>query len=170
MTDTSDEVRGRSGLECALDTLLFGKPGKKVRGMSTKGMRYVVTDPAVNGYDVYTTIDVTMQDILENELRTDAPRRQRRVGHSNPHGGEDRIHPSHVEPRLDPGSPEPRYIEGPQPRRSAYEPGSVMKVMSMAVALEKGFAHPVSKPFSIGHTYNFLNRPIRDTPPPAPCR
>ncbi len=161
------EVRGRSGLECALDTLLFGVPGTQVRGMSTKGTRYVVTQPAVNGYDVYTTIDVTMQDILENELGQmllDANAEWGTAILMEVKTGYIRAM-SNLE--LDPDSPEPRYIEALNRAVLAYEPGSVMKVMSMAVALEKGFAHPVSKQLPIGHTYNFLNRPIRDTHSPG---
>ena len=49
-----------------------------------------------------------------------------------------------------------------------YEPGSVMKVMTMAVALEKGFAKPISREFPIGRSYAYLGRkPIRDTHSPG---
>ena len=43
-----------------------------------------------------------------------------------------------------------------------------MKVMTMAVALEKGFAKPISRQYPIGRSYAFLGkRPISDTHSPA---
>lgn len=167
MTDTDPEIHGRSGLERALDSKLFGKKGVMYRTMSTRGTKFVVDTPAVRGYDVYTTIDITMQDILENELG-------QMLINSNAEWGAAMIMEtatgdikaiSNLE--IDKKSVVPRYIEALNRCVLAYEPGSVMKVMTMAVALEKGFAKPISREYSIGHTYSFLNRPIRDTHSPA---
>ena len=47
-----------------------------------------------------------------------------------------------------------------------YEPGSVMKVMSMAVAMRYGYAN-LNRSYPIGHTYMYLRRAIRDTHSPA---
>ncbi|MDE6206498.1 MAG: PASTA domain-containing protein [Muribaculaceae bacterium] len=161
------EVHGRSGLECALDTLLYGIPGVQVRGLSTRGTKYVVDTPAVNGYDVYTTIDITIQDILESELGQmllDAKAEWGAAMIMETATGDIKAM-SNLE--LDKKSATPKYIEALNRCVLAYEPGSVMKVMSMAVALEKGYAKPVSREYPIGHTYNFLNRPIRDTHSPG---
>lgn len=66
-----DEERDslRTGLEEMFDTYLRGKPG---RGHMEKVMnRYVpITDSmAIDGYDVVTTLDVAIQDLVEKTLR-----------------------------------------------------------------------------------------------------
>lgn len=166
--DTDPEVHGRSGLERALDTLLYGVPGLQRKKLFTRGARYAVDIPAVNGYDVTTTIDITMQDILESELGE-------MLLNANADWGTAMIMEvatgdikamSNLE--RDTLSRKPRYIEALNRAVQAYEPGSVMKVMTMAVALEKGFAKPVSKHYSIGHSFAYLGRrPISDTHSPA---
>lgn len=59
---------GKSGLELSLDSLLYGTNGLARKVQLTN--RYVnwSEKPAVPGYDVHTTIDVNIQDILECEL------------------------------------------------------------------------------------------------------
>ena len=168
MTAEDPEIHGRSGLECALDTLLYGTPGLKVKTLSTRGSKYAVVEPAIDGYDVYTTIDITMQDILENELGQMLLDAQAEWGSAMimevATGDIKAI--SNLE--LDKKSATPRYIEALNRTVMRYEPGSVMKVMTMAVALEKGWALPVSREYSIGRSYRYLgNRPINDTHSPA---
>ncbi len=167
MTKECSEVHGRSGLEYALDTLLYGHAGVKVRGLSTRGTKYIEDTAAVKGFDVYTTIDITMQDILESELNTMLHNSQAEWGAAmlmEVKTGDIKAI-SNLE--LDPSSREPRYIEALNRCVQPYEPGSVMKVMTMAVALEKGFANP-NQVYSIGHSYSYLNnRPIRDTHSPG---
>jgi len=167
-TAEDPRVIGRSGLECALDTLLYGVPGLKLKSLSNRGTKYVVAKPAVDGFDVYTTIDITMQDILENELGEMLLLSQAEWGSAmlmEVQTGDIKAI-SNLE--LDKKSAEPRYIEALNRIVLGYEPGSVMKVMSMAVALEKGFAHPVSRQYPIGRSYRYLgNRPINDTHSPG---
>lgn len=167
MTKECSEVHGRSGLEFALDTLLYGKTGVQVRGLSTRGMKYIEDTAAVKGFDVYTTIDITMQDILESELNQMLLNAKAEWGAAmlmEVKTGDIKAI-SNLE--LDPKSRTPRYIEALNRCVHPYEPGSVMKVMSMAVALEKGFAHP-NQVYPIGHSYAYLNnRPIRDTHSPG---
>ncbi len=167
MTEESSDVHGRSGLEYALDTLLYGKKGLNRKTLSTRGTRYVTDIPAIDGYDITTTIDITMQDILESELGE-----MLLLSHADwgtailmevATGDIKAI--SNLE--LDKKSARPRYIEALNRSVLGYEPGSVMKVMSMAVALEKGFAHP-NQMYSIGRSFRYLNdRPINDTHSPA---
>lgn len=161
------EVRGRSGLECALDTLLFGKPGKSLRRLSNRGTKRVAQIPAVNGFDVYTTIDITMQDILESELGNmllDAHAEWGAAMLMEVSTGDIKAI-SNLE--LDKDSPEPRYIEALNRCVQAYEPGSVMKVMTMAVGLEKGFAKPINRQFEVGRSAVICNRRLSDTHSPA---
>lgn len=66
--EKEDGWHGSSGLEKALDSLLFGKPGKGKKVQLSNGIRNWAEIPAENGYDIRTTIDVRIQDILETEL------------------------------------------------------------------------------------------------------
>ena len=59
----------RSGLELAYDSLLRGEPGKMHnKKVLSKYLSYVDKEP-VDGYDLVSTIDVSMQDICESALR-----------------------------------------------------------------------------------------------------
>lgn len=66
--EKTGEVRGYAGLEKALDTLLYGHPGRTRSVAMNSGIGEWVDVPAVRGYDVRTTIDIDIQDILEAEL------------------------------------------------------------------------------------------------------
>lgn len=168
VTKEDPELHGRSGLECALDSLLYGTPGVKKRAVTNRGTGYVETRAAHDGYDVTTTIDITMQDILESELGQmliDAKADWGSAILMEVATGDIKAM-SNLE--RDSTSATPRYIEALNRAVQRYEPGSVMKVMTMAVALEKGFAKPISREYPIGRSYAFLNRkPIRDTHSPA---
>ncbi len=59
----------RSGIELAYDSLLKGLPGYSHRRKVRNQMLNIIDKEPVNGYDIVTTIDVTMQDICENALR-----------------------------------------------------------------------------------------------------
>lgn len=166
-TAEDPEVHGRSGLECALDSLLYGQPGLKRKRLSNRGTKMVIDKPAVDGFDVYTTIDITMQDILENELGEMLLLSDAEWGAAMlmevATGDIKAI--SNLE--RDKKSATPRYIEALNRCVQAYEPGSVMKVMTMAVALEKGFAKPITREYPIGRTYTYLNRRLSDTHSPG---
>ncbi len=167
MTESDPAVHGISGLECALDTLLFGKCGTRRLALSNRGTKMVVDVPAVDGYDVYSTIDITMQDILEAELNDMLVKSQAQWGTAilmEVATGDIKAI-SNLE--LDKKSRHPVYIEALNRALQAYEPGSVMKVMTMAVGLEKGFAKPIGREYSIGHTITYLNRRLSDTHSPA---
>ena len=168
VTDTDPEVHGRSGLECALDTLLFGVPGVERRAVSNRGTKYVVDIPPQDGYDVLTTIDITMQDILEGELGQMLVNAKADWGSAilmEVQTGDIKAM-SNLE--RDSTSATPRYIEALNRSVQRYEPGSVMKVMTMAVALEKGFAKPITRTYPIGRSFAYLGkRPISDTHSPA---
>lgn len=167
MTAEDSRVIGRSGLECALDTLLYGVPGVKRRRIGTRGTYMAVDTPAIDGYDVTTTIDITVQDILESELGE-------MLIAANADWGTAMIMEvatgdikalSNLE--RDSTAATPRYIPALNRIVEGYEPGSVMKVMSMAVALRHGYAD-LDRVYPIGHSYSYIiNRPIRDTHSPG---
>ena len=58
----------RYGLELSMDSLLSGKSGVYHTMKMHKHRVKVVDIPAIDGYDVMTTIDVDIQDICENAL------------------------------------------------------------------------------------------------------
>ncbi|MDE6486249.1 MAG: PASTA domain-containing protein [Muribaculaceae bacterium] len=162
-----DTQHGISGLEQALDTLLYGTPGKAKRVMFTNRVAKWPIEQPRHGYTVTTTIDITIQDILESELGE-------MLVNSNADWGTAMIMEvatgdikaiSNLErDSLHPG----KYIEAMNRAVLAYEPGSVMKTISMIAALEDGYALPVDKQFAIGHSYAYRGgRPIHDTHSPA---
>jgi len=67
--DNKENKTARSGLELAYDSLLRGVPGIKHRRKIRSRYVDLIDVPPQNGYDLVSTIDVTMQDISENALR-----------------------------------------------------------------------------------------------------
>ena len=60
-----------AGLELQYDSLLRGVPGEKAKKMLRSKTNFVdiLLSPPVDGYDVMTTLNVTMQDICESALK-----------------------------------------------------------------------------------------------------
>lgn len=67
--DNKENKSARSGLELAYDSLLRGVPGIMHRRKIRNKYVGLIDVPPENGYDIVSTIDVTMQDISENALR-----------------------------------------------------------------------------------------------------
>lgn len=165
MTAENPRVLGRWGLECSLDPLLYGTPGLKRKALSTSGYYMAVEQPAIDGAHVTTTIDITIQDLLEHELAEmlrlstaewgAAMIMEVATGDIKAISNLERDSITHeIKPALN------RLVD-------YYEPGSVMKVMSMAVDLRKGYVN-VNQTYSIGRSYAYLGRkPIKDTHSPA---
>ncbi len=165
--EVDNQYRGRWGLECSLDTLLYGIPGLKRKALGTRGYYQEVVRPAIDGYDVTTTIDITAQDILEHEL-------SQMLLETHAEWGAAMI--------MEVATGDIKAISNLERGKGAdsttvtstlnrivnpYEPGSVMKVMTMAVALEHGFVD-LDSVYTIGSSYGYpANRPIRDTHSPA---
>lgn len=163
-----DEAQhGISGLEQALDTLLFGTPGRAKRVMFTNRVAKWPIEQPHHGYTVTTTIDITIQDILESELGEMLVKSNADWGTAiimEVATGDIKAISNLERDSLHPG----RYIEAMNRAVLAYEPGSVMKTISMIPALEDGYALPVDKQFAIGHSYAYKGgRPIHDTHSPA---
>ena len=165
------DVRGVSGLERALDSLLYGTPGKAKKVLFTDRVANWTIQPPKNGYTVTTTIDITMQDILEYELGSMLLTTGAEWGTAMIMDVEtgDIKAISNLERDTVPGSH--RYIEAMNRAVLAYEPGSVVKTISMIVALEDGFAFPLNKEFHIepkGAGFRYAGgRPINDTHSPS---
>lgn len=165
--DSNDiQVRGRSGLEFALDSLLFGQPGIAKKVLFTRGESYWTVKKPVNGTTLTTTIDVTLQDILENELG-------RMLVECNGEWGSAMIMEVATGDikaisNLDRDTVSGRgYIESMNHIVRRYEPGSVIKVISMLTALEDGYVD-LNQVYPIGHSYSYAGgKPIHDTHSPA---
>ncbi|MBO4945885.1 MAG: transpeptidase family protein [Muribaculaceae bacterium] len=156
------EVHGISGLERALDTLLYGVPGEAKRIPLTRGIVPWTDVPAQRGYDITTTIDIKMQDIVENELNNVLRDVNAEWGVAVlmevPTGDIKAI--SNLEAsKTRPGV----YIEGMNRAVLGFEPGSVIKTLSMLIAIEDGIATP-DEVIPIGAHYAYAGgRPISDS-------
>lgn len=134
-------IHGYSGLECDLDSLLYGKPGLAKKVTLTSGISNWVSKSPVRGYDILTTIDIDIQDTLEEELL-------KVCMESNAVWGTAIIMEvatgeikgiSNLE-LLDNGE----YGEAINRAVMGFEPGSVMKPISLMIAFEDGLVKSVN--------------------------
>ncbi|MDE5930165.1 MAG: PASTA domain-containing protein [Muribaculaceae bacterium] len=157
------EKHGISGLERALDSLLYGKPGKATKVMFTNRVAPWTLEPQQDGYTVRTTIDITMQDIVEHELEEILRETDAEWGTAilmEVATGDIKAI-SNLERDTVPGTG--RYIEAMNRAVQAYEPGSVLKAVSMTVALEDGLA-TLDQSYVTEHGgYQVSNFRVRDT-------
>ena len=135
-TKESEEIHGRSGIEMALDSLLYGKTGTTHKVHLTKDIADMAAVPAVPGCDVVTTIDINMQDILENELNNVLDSCDADWGLAvlmDVKTGDIKAI-SNLEQNPD----GPGYVEALNRAVMRFEPGSVIKTLSMMIAVEDG--------------------------------
>lgn len=155
------EIHGISGLEKALDSLLYGKPGLTKKIPLTKNFVDWADVPAVPGYNIHTTIDIKMQDILENELNKVLELCDAEWGTAvlmEVKTGDIKAI-SNLELSKKTGD----YIEGMNRAVLGYEPGSVIKTLSMLIALEDGHLPDTAKVIHTGSAYAFAGgKPITD--------
>ncbi len=164
----SSSIHGRSGLEMALDSLLYGKPGKAQSIQLTNGIVRAESVPAVKGYDITTTINVQLQDIVENELNDMCIESGADWGTCvlmEVATGEIKAI-SNLERNPTTGE----YVEGVNHAVLGYEPGSVVKTISMMVALEDGIVTDINAPIATGSDWMYAGRNISDRPHGAATR
>ncbi len=151
---------GKSGLEMALDSLLYGVPGVKRRIQLTNKIVDWESTPAVPGYDITTTINVQMQDIVENELY--------KMLHET-----DAVWGTCVLMEVQTGEIKAisnlewsdklqDYYEGRNNAVLGFEPGSVMKPISMMVALEDGIVDDINATIPTGSIMYYCGSEITD--------
>ncbi len=159
---SNGEKHGISGLEKALDELLYGKPGVAKKIPLTKDIVNWTDIPPVNGYDIRTTIDINMQDIVENELNQvleycDA---DWGVAVLMEVATGDIKAISNLERPVGGGD----FIEGMNRAVLGFEPGSVVKTLSMMIAVEDGLVRNMDSVLTIGHNFPYAGgRPITDS-------
>ena len=134
-----ETFHGNSGLEKALDSLLYGIPGKTVKKQIPSGMVDWVAEPPRRGLDVKTTIDVDIQDITEQALLQTIEETQPEFAVAivmEVETGD--IKAMSNLSRLPGGE----YVETVNNAVQGYEPGSVVKPLSMMIALDDGVIRP----------------------------
>ena len=166
MTETSNENHGVSGLEYALDSLLYGKPGLAKKVPLIRSIVNWTDVPPVDGKTLTTTIDVTMQDIAETELGKALKEYEAEWGTvilMEVATGDIKAISN-----LDRDA-NGNYTESMKHAIQGFEPGSVMKTISMVIALEDGFVKdPENEFYSIPGGFVFGGgAPIRDTHSPS---
>lgn len=137
-------VRGYAGLEMALDSLLYGRAGLARKVPMNSGMGKWVDRPAVNGYDVRTTIDIDIQDMLEAELLklcrdSTIPADWGTAIIMEVATGEIKAI-SNVEQDPETG----KWVEAMNRAVQPVEPGSVVKPISLMIAFEDGLVKRVT--------------------------
>lgn len=160
--DKSRERRGVNGLERALDSLLYGIPGETKKEQLTSNIVNWEKIPAKKGYDIVTTINIDLQDILEDELY-----KMCQEGHADWGTAilmEVKTGKIKAISNLEWSDKAQDYIEGRNNAVLGYEPGSVMKPISMLVALEDGIVNDINKTITTGFSYAYAGgRPITDS-------
>ncbi len=185
---TGVDDQGLAGIELKFDATLKGMPGKIMSEADVHGRpirfskeRYI---EAVDGYDIFLTIDETIQFFTEKALEQAALDYNLKRGAAaivmNPNTGEILAMASY--PDFDPNHPDakPDFVDNPEWEgfgsvedtnllwqtvfrnkavNDTYEPGSTFKAITAAAALEEGVVTPetsvVCKPYSLaGHTIN----------------
>ena len=160
--DTILERRGVSGLEYALDSMLYGQPGETHKEQTTKAIVNWEKTPAKKGYDVMTTININIQDILEDELYSMCLESNAEWGTAIlmevKTGKIKAISSLEWNPEIH------DFAEGRTHATLGYEPGSVMKVISMTMALEDGIVNDINEVINTGYSFAYAGaRPITDS-------
>lgn len=134
------QIHGYSGLEKDLDSLLYGQPGLAKKVALTSGISNWISTPPRRGYDIHTTIDIDLQDMLEEELHKVCAEVGAEWGTAilmEVKTGEIKAI-SNIE-LLENGT----YGEALNRAVLPYEPGSVMKPISLMIAFEDGLVKNV---------------------------
>ena len=164
-TKDNSEVHGISGLEKALDKKLFGKPGIARKVPLTHNIVNWTDVPAVDGATLRTTINVGMQDIVDNELNKVLLDCEAQWGAAilmETSTGDIKAISN-----LERDSVTGTYGEAMYYVLQGYEPGSVMKVISMTIALEDGFAPNLDQMYNTAPYRYGGGKPIKDTHGPV---
>ena len=153
------EVHGMSGLEYALDSLLYGRPGVAKKVSFNRGIGNWADTAAVRGWDVVSTIDIQMQDILENALLKRLQETRAEWGTAvlmEVATGEIKAISNLEEYPLGSGSGE--YVEAMNRAVRGFEPGSVVKTLSMMIAVDDGYVTDIDSVIDIGHSFRAFNQ------------
>lgn len=150
----------RSGIELAYDSILRGVPGIQHRRKVLNKYIPIIDKQPVNGSDVVTTIDITMQDICENALREQLAQCDADMGVvilMEVKTGDVKAIVNLT--RYDDGN----FYEARNFALAALmEPGSTFKTASILVALDDGVLKPQDTTSGNGGVYNMYGALMKD--------
>ncbi|MGE7978040.1 penicillin-binding protein [Psychrobacillus sp. NPDC093200] len=164
--DGKSKAVGKMGLEYIYDKALTGTPGKVEYQSDTKGFLLpkadkMVTD-AQDGYNIHLTLDKTIENFLEDAMNKAEekykPEKMTAIV-ANAKTGE--ILAMSQRPTFEPNTREglsTNWLN--EAIEQTIEPGSTMKIFTLASAIEEGVWNPNEK-FKSG-TYKVFDRTIRD--------
>lgn len=144
-----DDGIGLEGIERQFDQELSGTPGWTMLRKDARGKDHSFPDAPpqkpLNGNDLYLTIDIRLQEIIEDELAQTVARQKAKSGKFillDPNTGE--IVASAVVPGFDLNAAAEYPLEVRRNRivTDAYEPGSTFKFVTAAIALEEHVMDP----------------------------
>ena len=151
--DEDSKLTGKNsmGIEQAYDDILKGKDGYKYYQKDSKGNELpgsvIVETKATDGKDIYTTLDSNLQlrleEVMDSVFEKSSPQNMTAVLMSAKTG---EILAASQRPTFDPQTKQGLYKEDGQPDpvwqnllvETAYEPGSTMKVFTVASAIDSG--------------------------------
>ncbi len=171
---TDVDSRGISGIELSLDPQLRGADGSVIMrqdglGRTYSSVDYPRTEP-VDGADVTLTIDLSLQAVVEEELRRGIEHNDADGGLAvfmDPHSGE--ILALAVSPGINPNRPQQTDLALARNRvvTDIFEPGSVFKVVTAAAAYEHHVVPPEKRYYAekgkMTVQFGRYVRTIRDT-------
>ena len=161
-TAECSEIHGIYGLEKALDSLLYGVPGLAKKIPLTKDIVNWTDVEPIPGYSVRTTIDIQIQDIVENELN-------RVLDSCSADWGcavlmDVKTGDIKAISNLERSKRGNGYIEALNYAVVGFEPGSVVKPISMMIALEDNLVNNLDEVIPIGKSWAYAGgRPITDS-------
>jgi cell division protein FtsI/penicillin-binding protein 2 len=161
--------RGLAGLEFALDGDLAGKPGAEtmITDPAGRAIDVVRERPAVQGRDVYLTLDGTLQSNAEQVLRETVRKWGARSGTAvvlDPRNGN--VLAMATQPGFDGNrfSDAPRELQRNRAVTDTYEPGSTFKLVTVAGALSEGVVTPETS-FTLPYSLQIADRVVHDAEP-----
>jgi cell division protein FtsI (penicillin-binding protein 3) len=158
--------KGLAGLELALDPKLGGRAGREtvVRDPFGRALDVIRATPVVDGRDVRLTLDATLQANAESILRSTVRKWGALAGSAvvlDPHTGE--VLALAVEPGFD-ANKFPQMSRDVQRNRAVtdtYEPGSTLKVVTVAGALSENLVTPTTE-FTLQPKIHVADRVIHE--------
>lgn len=150
--DGTSSLVGTSGLEAALDDILSGTDGKVIYQKNKNGNLLLGTETtvkqAIDGKDVYTTLSEPLQSYLESQMdifQNEAQGTYASATVVNAKTGEilaTTQRPTYNAQTLDGYSEDNLKTWNTLLYQNYYEPGSTMKVMTLASAIDDGVFNP----------------------------
>ncbi len=156
-----ESLGGRSGIEGSFNDYLVGVPGLSSRVKASNRFVEMVDVPPVDGKDIYTTLDIEIQDIAEKALRDVAVKYKPRSACAivmEVKTGEIKAMVN-----LDYNAQSDIYYEGVNHALTdRIEPGSTFKIASLIAVLDEGKVKKTDV-FDVGDgTMQVANRTLRD--------